>query len=251
MSQDKLEIQFVLFAMLRIDYKCISQLMLIQLAVCVVPMRKERSEGAVLVVYAVLFVIIFIYLAATPQAAGIWLMIIRVHIRSLSHPESFSHCLWSSARPPPLYSLHFQRALPNQIPVRSFKLAYNPKVKMYFPFFACSYFSFQLRREAARGGGVVDVLFVMLIPYPSGIWYSSLIVIPVYIKVSQQVHWCWEGTRHTLRDFQGRNMLCLPSPPPPPPHLTWQNYPRTRQSRWLRLSIHCQREEKKNLRMLL
>lgn len=93
MSQDKLEIQFVLFAMLRIDYKCISQLMLIQLAACVVPMRKERSEGAVLVVYAMLFVIIFIYLAATPQAAGIWLMIIRVHIRSLSHPESFSLCL--------------------------------------------------------------------------------------------------------------------------------------------------------------
>lgn len=58
MSQDKLEIQFVLFAMLRIDYKCISQLMLILLAAHVVRMRKERSEGVVLVVYTVLFVII-------------------------------------------------------------------------------------------------------------------------------------------------------------------------------------------------
>ncbi len=137
MSQDKLEIQFVLFAMLRIDYKCISQLMLIRLAVCVL-MRKERSEGAVMVVCAVLFVIIFIYLAVTPQAAGIWLMIIRVHIRSLSHPESSSLCLWSSA---PLYPLHFQHAPPNQILVRSFKLAYCPKVKNLFLFFACSYFS--------------------------------------------------------------------------------------------------------------
>lgn len=45
MSQDKLEIQFVLFAMLRIDYKCISQLMLIRLAARVVLMRMERSEG--------------------------------------------------------------------------------------------------------------------------------------------------------------------------------------------------------------
>lgn len=73
MSQDKLEIQFVLFAMLRIDYKCISQLMLICLAALVVLMRKERSEGAVLEVCAVLFVIIFIYLAATPrlQAYGL------------------------------------------------------------------------------------------------------------------------------------------------------------------------------------
>lgn len=50
MSQYKLEIQFVLFATLRIDYKCISQLMLIWLAACV-QMSKERSEGAVLVVY--------------------------------------------------------------------------------------------------------------------------------------------------------------------------------------------------------
>lgn len=92
MSQDKLEIQFVLFAMLRIDYKCISQLMLILLAARVVRMRKEESEWAVLVVYAALFVIIFIYLAASPQAAHIWLMIMRVHTSSLSlsfsHPES-------------------------------------------------------------------------------------------------------------------------------------------------------------------
>lgn len=123
--------------MLRIDYKCISQLMLILLAACVVLMRKERSEGAVLVVYALLFVIIFIYLAATPRAAGIWLMIIRVRIRSLSHPESFSHCLWSST---PLYSLHFQHALPNQILVRSFKLAYSPKVKILFSLLCQSLF---------------------------------------------------------------------------------------------------------------
>ena len=72
--------------MLRIDYNCISQLMLIHLASCVVMMRKERNEGAVLVVCVVLFVISFIYLAATPQAAdGIWLMIMRVHIRFVSH----------------------------------------------------------------------------------------------------------------------------------------------------------------------
>lgn len=138
MSQDKLEIQFVLLSMLRIDYKCISQLMLIWLAACVVQMRKERNKGLVLVVYiyAVLFVIIFIYLAATPQAVGIWLMIIRVRIRSLSHLESFPHCLWSN-KP----FIHFQHALPNQILVRSFKLAYSPKVKNYFLFFASSYFS--------------------------------------------------------------------------------------------------------------
>lgn len=85
MSRDKLEIQFVLFAMLRIDYKCISQPILIRLAACVVLMRKERSEGAVLPVCAALFVISFIYLAATPQAACIWLMIMRVWIRLVSH----------------------------------------------------------------------------------------------------------------------------------------------------------------------
>lgn len=109
MSQDKLEIQFVLFAMLRIDYKCISQLMLIRLAACVVLMKNERSEEAVLVVCAVLFVTSFIYLAAAPQAAGIWLMIMKVHIRSLSltHTDSFPHHLRSTA---PLYSLHFQHA---------------------------------------------------------------------------------------------------------------------------------------------
>lgn len=86
MSQDKLEIQFVLFAMLGIDYKCISQLTLICLAACVVLMRKERSEGVVSVVWAMLFVISIIYLAATPQAAaGIWLMIMWIHIRLVSH----------------------------------------------------------------------------------------------------------------------------------------------------------------------
>lgn len=47
-------------------------------------------RGGIGSIYAVLFVIIFIYLAATPQAAGIWLMIIRACIGSLSHPESFS-----------------------------------------------------------------------------------------------------------------------------------------------------------------
>lgn len=77
MSQDKLEIQFVLFAMFRIDYKCISQLMLIPLAACVVLMRKERSEGVASVLYSLLFVIIFIYLAAAPQAVHIWLMVKR------------------------------------------------------------------------------------------------------------------------------------------------------------------------------
>lgn len=94
MSQDILEIQFVLFTMLRIDYKCISQLMLIQLAACVVLMRKQKSEGGGIGgIYTVLFVIIFLYLAATPQAQAYGFMIIRVCIRSLSHPESFSHCL--------------------------------------------------------------------------------------------------------------------------------------------------------------
>lgn len=93
MSQDKLEIQFVLFAMLRIDYRCISQLMLIRLAACVVLVRKERTEGAAPVVCAMLFVIIFIHLAAFPQAAGIWLMIISVRIRPPSHPQSFLHRL--------------------------------------------------------------------------------------------------------------------------------------------------------------
>lgn len=76
---------------------------------------------------AMLFVIIFIYLAATPQAAGIWFMIIRGRIRSLSHPESFSRHLWSSTV---FYSLHFRHALPNMILVGSFKLSYSPKVKI-------------------------------------------------------------------------------------------------------------------------
>lgn len=73
MSHDKLEILFVLFAMLRIDYKCISQLMLIRLAPCLVFTRKEKHEGAVVVAYVfeVLFVIVGLYLAAAPQAAGV------------------------------------------------------------------------------------------------------------------------------------------------------------------------------------
>lgn len=120
MSQDKLEIQFVLFAMLRIDYKCISQLMLIRLAACVVLMRNERSEEAASVVCAVLFVISFIYLAAAPQAAGIWLMIIKVHIRPLTLTDSVSRHLQPTAL---LYSHHLQPGLPNLTLVRSFKLA--------------------------------------------------------------------------------------------------------------------------------
>lgn len=110
MSHDKLEIQFVLFAMLRIDYKCISRLMLIRLAPCLVFTRKEKHEGAVLValVFEVLFVILALYLAAAPQAVGIWLMIIRVRIRSLFHPESFSHCPRSSTSSLFTFSMHIQ-----------------------------------------------------------------------------------------------------------------------------------------------
>lgn len=105
MSHDKLEIQFVLFAMLRIDYKCISWLMLIRLAPCLVFTRKKKHEGVVLValVFEVLFVILVLYLAAAPQAVGIWLMIIRVRIRSLFQPESHSHIVSDPAHH--LYSL--------------------------------------------------------------------------------------------------------------------------------------------------
>lgn len=149
MSKDKLEIQFVLFAMLRIHYKRISQLMLIRLAASVVLMRKERSEEAVMVVDA-MFVISFIYLAGTPQAVGIWLMIIRVHIRSLFHPQSFSHRVWSSSI---LDTFHFRRALPNLILVRSCKLPYNPKVKDYF--LCLLFFFLQLHRDDVSRGGVV------------------------------------------------------------------------------------------------
>lgn len=177
MSQDKLEIQFVLFAMLRIDYKCISQLMLIRLAACVVLMRNERSEEAVLVVCAVLFVTSFIYLAAAPQAAGIWLMIMKVHIRSLSltHTLTHSHIICD----PLLLFIHStfsMHALPNLILVRSFKLAYSPKVKK-FPFFPLLALIFPTPQRSCLWRGVVEAMFVMLILYPSGNRYNTLIVI--------------------------------------------------------------------------
>lgn len=82
-----------------------------------------------------LFVIIFIYLAAPPQAAAIWLMIISVPIRSPSHPESFSHRLWSAA------SLSYCAFRMHQIPARSFNLEFGPKVKNEFLLSACCYFS--------------------------------------------------------------------------------------------------------------
>lgn len=73
MSHDKLEIQFVLFAMLRIDYKCISQLMLIRLAPGLVFTRKEKHEGAVLVAYVfeVLFIIFTLQQLHRLQAYGV------------------------------------------------------------------------------------------------------------------------------------------------------------------------------------
>lgn len=73
MSHDKLEIQFVLFAMLRIDYKCISQLMLIWLAPCLVFTRKEKHEEAVVVAYVfeVLFVIFTLQRLHRLQAYGV------------------------------------------------------------------------------------------------------------------------------------------------------------------------------------
>lgn len=73
MSHDKLEIQFVLFAMLRIDYKCISQLMLIRLAPGLVFTRKEKLEGAVVVAYVfeVLFIIFTLQQLHRLQAYGV------------------------------------------------------------------------------------------------------------------------------------------------------------------------------------
>lgn len=86
--------------MLRIDYKCISRLTLIWLAACAAATRRRLGccwyvHVYMCCMYALLFVTVFIYLAATPQAAGIWLMIIGACAESLSlslsHPESFSH----------------------------------------------------------------------------------------------------------------------------------------------------------------
>lgn len=120
MSQDELEIKFVLFAMLGTDYKCIGQLMVICLAAWVVLMRKKKNEGAVLVVISI------IYLAATPQAArGIWLIIIRVYISLVSHvPALRSSVNQSSSISTSLLAETFKSD------VSSFKFLYSPKVNI-------------------------------------------------------------------------------------------------------------------------
>lgn len=156
MSRDKLEIQFVLFAMLRIDYKCNNQLTLICLADCVVLMRKERSEGAVLVVWAMLFVISIIYLASTQQAAAdIWLMIMWIHIRLVSHVLTLTSSVNQSSS---IFTSLSEDTFKSD--VNSFIFPYSPKVNNFFSWPVISLLT--PWRCCAR------IHCVVLILYPSG-----------------------------------------------------------------------------------